>query len=355
MAIVVGCDLHSRFQQVAVMDLETGEVLCEQRVEHEGDQVRSLYQRWSGPVTMAIEATGYTTWFAQQLAELGHQLVAGDAARLRAMEPRRQKTDRRDALHLASVFASGRFPAIGMADPARRDLRHLLLHRHRLVRTRTLVKNHLHALAMNHGLCRKRALFSVAGRQRLEALAMAPFEGWRRAELLEWLDGLNGKVQSADQQLQQQLPAWPEAGRLMTHPGVGPVTALAWVAFVGDAGRFPGSARLCSYLGLIPREAAAAGGSIWARSASRATRSFASCWWRRRRRRCAATWSWGAGIVGWRPPRGGRGPRWRWRASWRCDCIGCRSGVWATPFWRWVATRRLARAGPWPNHGRALE
>ncbi len=259
MAIVIGCDLHSRFQQVAVMDLGTGEVLCEQRVEHEGDQVRSFYQRWSGPVAVAIEATGYTAWFAQLLAELGHQLVAGDAARLRAMEPRRQKTDRRDALHLANVFASGRYPAIWLADPARRDLRHLLLHRHRLVRTRTQVKNHLHALAMNHGLCRKRALFSVAGRQRLEALAMAPFEGWRRGELLEWLDLLTGKVQSVDQQLQQQLPAWPEAGRLMTHPGVGPVTALAWVAFVGDAGRFPGSARLCSYLGLIPREASSGG------------------------------------------------------------------------------------------------
>lgn len=259
MAIVIGCDLHSRFQQVAVMDLETGELLREQRVEHEGEQVRQFYQSWAEPVTVAIEATGYTLWFARLLAELGHRLVPGDAARLRAMEPRRQKTDRRDALLLASVFASGRYPEIWVPDEARRDLRHLLLHRHRLVRTRTQVKNHLHALAMNHGLCRKSALFTAAGRQRLEAMTMARFEGWRRGELLGWLDRLGGEIRAADQELDNQLPAWPEARRLMSHPGVGPVTALAWVAFVGDASRFANSARLTSYLGLIPSEASSGG------------------------------------------------------------------------------------------------
>lgn len=259
MAIVIGCDLHSRFQQVVALDLETGEVLKEQRLEHEGEEVRRFYQGWGGPVTVAIEATGYTAWFAQLLGELGHRLVAGDAARLRAMEPRRQKTDRRDALLLAQVFAAGRYPEIWMPDAARRDLRHLLLHRHRLVRTRTQVKNHLHALAMNHGLCRKRGLFTVAGRQRLEALAMGHFEGWRKGELLEWLDQLDAKVLAADQELGRQLPAWPEAERLMTHPGVGVVTSLAWVAFIGEVSRFAASARLCSYLGLIPTEASSGG------------------------------------------------------------------------------------------------
>lgn len=259
MAIVIGCDLHTRFQQVAALDLETGELLKEQRVEHEGEEVRRFYQSWGGPVTVAIEATGYTAWFAQLLEELGHRLVAGDAARLRAMEPRRQKTDRRDALLLAQVFAAGRYPVIWMPDTARRDLRHLLLHRHRLVRTRTQVKNHLHALAMNHGLCRKRALFSAAGRQRLERLALARFEGWRRGELLEWLDWLNAKVLAVDQELDRQLPVWPQAELVKTHPGVGTVTALAWVAFVGEVSRFADSARLCSYLGLIPTEASSGG------------------------------------------------------------------------------------------------
>lgn len=259
MAIVIGCDLHSCFQQVAVMDLETGELLKEQRLEHEGDEVRNFYQSWGEPVTVAIEATGYTLWFARLLQESGHRLVAGDAARLRAMEPRKQKTDRRDALLLATVYASGRYPVIWMPDEARRDLRHLLLHRHSLVRTRTRVKNHLHALAMNHGLCRKSALFAAAGRQRLEGIAMARFEGWRRAELLDSLDRLSDKVREADQELEKQLPAWPEAERLMSHPGVGLVTALAWVAFIGEAKRFPTSAQLCSYVGLIPSEASSGG------------------------------------------------------------------------------------------------
>lgn len=77
MAIVIGCDLHSRFQQVAVLCLETGEV-GEYRLEHEGDQVRQFYGQWREPVTVAIEATGYSVWFAALMAELGHQLRVGE-------------------------------------------------------------------------------------------------------------------------------------------------------------------------------------------------------------------------------------------------------------------------------------
>lgn len=258
MAIVIGCDLHSRFQQVAVLCLETGEV-GEYRLEHEGDQVRQFYGQWREPVTVAIEATGYSVWFAALMAELGHQLRVGDAGQLRAMDPRRQKTDRRDAALLAQVAATDRFPEIWVPDPARRDLRHLLLHRHRLVRARTQMKNNLHAIAMNYRLCRKRALFTAQGRAQLQALPLSGYERWRRDELLELEQLLAAKVLEADRELGKALAAWPEARQLMSHPGVGEVTALAWVGFIGNAGRFPASAQLCSYLGLAPSEASSGG------------------------------------------------------------------------------------------------
>ncbi len=112
---------------MAVLDLETGEV-SEHRLEHGEDQepVREFYARWTEPG--AVEATGYSRWFATLMAELGHRLRVGDAAQLRVMEPHRQKTDRRDALLLARVVASGRFPDIWVPEPKRCDLRHLILH-----------------------------------------------------------------------------------------------------------------------------------------------------------------------------------------------------------------------------------
>ena len=59
---LVGCDLHSRKQQVAVLDTDTGEVL-EQELLHEGDAVERFYRGLPRPVTVGIEATGYTLWF----------------------------------------------------------------------------------------------------------------------------------------------------------------------------------------------------------------------------------------------------------------------------------------------------
>ena len=69
---IVGCDLHTRYQQVALLDRETGE-LIERRLEHESGEARVFYAALSGPVRVGIEATGHTRWFERMLAELGHE------------------------------------------------------------------------------------------------------------------------------------------------------------------------------------------------------------------------------------------------------------------------------------------
>jgi transposase len=95
---IIGCDLHTRYQQVAMLDQETGE-LIERRLEHEGGEARSFYAALSGAVRVGIEATGHTRWFERLLGELGHELWIGDAAAMRATVVRQQKTDVRDAAH----------------------------------------------------------------------------------------------------------------------------------------------------------------------------------------------------------------------------------------------------------------
>src|SRR6266852_5828299 len=129
----VGCDLHTRMQQVAVLDTGTGEV-SERQLAHDGSAIEEFYAALPGPVTIGIESTGYAVWFHTLMQRLGHTLVVGDAAKIRAMVVRKTKTDRRDALHLLDLLRHDRFPTIWIPDPATRDLRALLTHRMRLVR-----------------------------------------------------------------------------------------------------------------------------------------------------------------------------------------------------------------------------
>ena len=64
---------------------------------------------------------GYTQWFEELLAEFGHELVVGDAAKIRAKEPRKQKHDRRDAAHLLNLLVKGDFPRLWLPSAAERD------------------------------------------------------------------------------------------------------------------------------------------------------------------------------------------------------------------------------------------
>jgi transposase len=251
--MVVGCDFHPSFEVIAVLDCKTGEIERKKLTHADGD-ARCFYESVRGKkVVVGMESCGNTYWFEQMLGEMGHQLWVGDAARIRAMAVRKQKTDDRDALHILDLLVSG-FPDIWVPTPAERDLRQLIVHRHRLVQMRTRIKNQLQHLALNHGVQKKYKLWSKPGRQVLEQL---PLQGWtarRRADLLPLLDDLEAKIAPLSLAIEQEAEANPQARLLCSHPGVGPITALAYILTVGDVKRFEHSKNVASYLGLIPSE-----------------------------------------------------------------------------------------------------
>jgi transposase len=158
---IIGCDLHTRYQQIAAVDTTTGE-LVKRALDHESGEVRKFYAALPFGSRVGIEATGHSQWFEQLLAEFGHQLWVGDAAEIRASVVRQQKTDTRDAQHLLRLLVEGRFPRIWVPSVEERDARQLLVHRSKLVSMRTMVRNQLHAVVMNYGLRRRRKLWSGA-------------------------------------------------------------------------------------------------------------------------------------------------------------------------------------------------
>jgi transposase len=259
--LIIGCDYHPGMQQIAWWDKQSGE-RGERRLEHSSGEAERFYRelRQRGvEVRVGLEASGHTRWFERLLAELEIELWIGNPAKIAAQRVRKQKTDRQDAQLLLQLLAEDRFPKLWVPSPENRDLRQLLLHRHRLVQMRTRVKNQLQAIALNQGVQRQSRLWSKPGRAQLESFALAPWTARRRHDLLQLLDQLTPQIAELSHAIEQEAERRPEVQRLMTHPGVGPITALAFVLVLGTPDRFQCGKQVGSYLGLIPCEDSSAG------------------------------------------------------------------------------------------------
>jgi transposase len=253
--IIIGCDYHPAFQQIAFVDTETGE-LQERRLQHR-EEAEKFYRDLAAQemrVRVGMEASGHARWFERLLAELQFELWIGDAAEIRTKRVRKQKTDRQDAQLILKLMLKDDFPRIWVPSWENRDLRQLLWHRHRMVQARTRMMNQLQAVALNEGLRCKKRLWREQGRVQLESFRLAPWASRRRHDLLELLDRLNPTIAELSQAVEQEAEKCPEAQRLMTHPGVGPLTALAFVLIIERADRFQCGKQIASYLGLVPSE-----------------------------------------------------------------------------------------------------
>jgi transposase len=138
--IIIGCDFHPSWQQIAWVDTETGETE-ERKLTHASGEAEQFYRQLRGPVRVGLESTGNCHWFVDLLTELGHEVWIGDAAKIRAKQVRKQKTDRRDAAHILDLLIKNDFPRIWTPSRQERAQRQLLIHRYKLVTLRARVAN----------------------------------------------------------------------------------------------------------------------------------------------------------------------------------------------------------------------
>ena len=190
----------------------------------------------------------------------------------------RRQIAKGDAQLILRLLLEDRFPRIWVPSWENRDLRQLLWHRHRMVQARTRIMNQLQAVALNEGLRCKKRLWRERGRRQLESFRRAPWASRRRRDLLELMDRLNPRIAELTQAIEQEVEKCPEARRLMTHPGVGALTALAFVLIVGKAERFHSGKQVASYLGLVPLEESSGNRRRLGQSPSRGVRGCAFCW-----------------------------------------------------------------------------
>ena len=221
---------------------------------------------------------GNSQWFLELLQQLGQEVWVGDAAQIRASYVRQQKTDKRDAAHLLKRLMEDRFPKLWVPSSEQRDVRQLLIHRHKLVEIRSRVKNGLQHLAMNRGVQKKHKRWSAAGQKLLRELPLAGWAACRRQDLLQLLAYRDRQIVPLDRAAEETARRDKMAQLLRTQPGVGPITALAFVVTIGEATRFQRGKQVASYLGLIPREHSSGGQQRLGAISKQAIVFCANCW-----------------------------------------------------------------------------
>jgi transposase len=249
MTVYVAVDFHAREQTIRYCDTTDGEIHCA-KLRHQQDDVRGFYQQFKGEVIVGFEASGYSAWFEQMLAELAHTTWLGNPAEIRRKAPRRQKNDDRDTDLMLDLMLKGDFPRVYNFSEQSRTVLRQLRYRHKLVKVRTIAKNSLHAIGINAGLPLKRRLLTQTGIEKLQALSLSPVLTQQRDEWLQLIALMNERIATVEEALQQRAQGDDTVALLRTHPGIGLLTALALRYTLLPVSRFSTTRKVTAYVGL---------------------------------------------------------------------------------------------------------
>ena len=257
----IGIDVHKRESQICILTPE-GEMI-ERRIQSTRQKFIAMFtDRPSARVL--LEATTESEWVAQTIEALGHEVIVADPnyAPMYPERRRRVKTDRRDARMLAEAARLGSYRPAHRVSAVQRQVRRQLLARDLLVRARGRTIALIRTLVRSEGLRVRTGDADHFGRY-VKALELPDaLQATIRPLLVLW-EHLTEQLADAKAQLEATVANDPVVQRLTTAPGVGPVTATAFVATLDEAGRFGGAHQVTSYLGLVPSEDSSADRHRW--------------------------------------------------------------------------------------------
>jgi transposase len=249
----IAIDLGGRESQICVRS-EQGTVIDEERVS------TSALKRWlkaRSPGRVIIETCAEAFGVADAAIAAGHEVRVVPAMLVRSLGvgQRGIKTDRRDAQMLSEVSTRIDLPSVHIPSEVSRERKMVCSMREGLVECRTKLINAARAWLRGQTVRVRSGAVETFARRVREDFARRSVELPRfvQRQLLA-IDQLTAQVLEADKELEQIASGDPVMRRLMTAPGVGPVTVTRFVAALDDVGRFADAHRLESYTGLTPGE-----------------------------------------------------------------------------------------------------
>lgn len=246
----VAVDVGGKQSQVCIRSAR-GKILSEARCE-----TRTLGTLFSqmAPARVILETCAESRWLAQAALDAGHEVrvVPGTLVKALGVGSRRTKTDRRDAQMLSEASCRMDLPSVHLNSAPSRERKTMLSMRDGLVQSRTMLINTVRGwMRTVAGRCRSGGPETFADRVRKAMKEMLPACVERQ---LQTIEHLNGQIAEAARELEQVAESDPICKRLMSVPGVGPVTSVAFVATLDDVARFESAAKAGAYLGLAPGE-----------------------------------------------------------------------------------------------------
>jgi transposase len=227
-----------------------------------------------------VEASTESEWVAQQLEELGHEVIVADPnyGLMYGHRSRRVKTDRRDVIGLVAARQHGTYRRAHRRSARQHEVQCRLNVRREMVEART------RAISLTRSITRGMGLRVRGGRTetfltRLAALEMPSAMTMTLSPLCHVINVLDQELAIAEAQFEALVASDPIVNRLTTLPCIGPITASAFVAALDVASRFESAGQVTSYLGLVPQEYSS--GEKQRRGAVMHIQRCSHCWYKR--------------------------------------------------------------------------
>jgi transposase len=257
----VGIDLAKKIFHLVGTDT-TGKIVWRKRLTR---HALMPFMAQLPPVTIGLEACGGAHYWARQLRHQGHQ-VKLMAPQFVKPYVKSNKNDMRDAEAIAEAVTRPTMHFVPIKDVDRQDIQALHRVRERLIGARTALINEVHGLMLEYGIVMPTGVAKFrqavvekleAEKDKLSALSQELF-----GKLGQEFVALEGQIAFYQEKLETLATTHPECQRLMTIPGIGPITATALVAAVSDVGVFKNGRQFAAWLGLVPKQHSTGGQSL---------------------------------------------------------------------------------------------
>lgn len=245
----IGVDLHTT--QITVCYL-TDEA---KRIESwKLSELANFCQQLSAADEIAVEATGNTRWFCEQVKGLVNRVWVVNPREFQVIRQSVKKTDERDAESLARFLRAGLLPEVRLKSELAERVQSLQQTRERLVATRTSLLNKVHALVVGSGRkAKKESLASAVGRQRILALEWSASERVELEVIFAQIESLSVGVKRLDREIAAEGSKLEGFANLVSIKGIGEKSAALLLSVIGAVEDFPDENKLASYFGIVPK------------------------------------------------------------------------------------------------------
>ncbi len=258
----ISIDAH-KHSTLACVERQAGGIMREVRLEHQRGAIQTFLRQWDAGSPVAIETIGNWYWLVDEIEAAGMVPCLVHARKAKLMLGMINKTDKLDARGLNRLQRTGTLPTVWIPPAEVRDQRDLPRTRMVLARTRTRLKNRIHATLAKYALSVKDVsdLFGKQGRELLTPLMrqLPVHTRFATERLLEELDEVEAHICQFEDRMRQVFKTTPAFQLLMTLPGVGFILSVVILLEVGDVRRFPNAEHLAGYAGTTPRVDASGG------------------------------------------------------------------------------------------------